>query len=204
MLMRTTKKIMAIKSAAKEIFLSQGFNGANMHDIAILANVSKRTLYHHFPEKTYLFQQVIQDHWQAMLNLSQVKPKKNEQSDTFLKRFAHGVLTFLYRTESLAFFRVLIAESERFPNLAESLLKEGKAPFTQTLINYLIQQNKSHALEIEDVMLAASQFMGLIKEDQFWSRLLGFHDSINTQNTTLLINSAVKMFTGYYKKNIEK
>lgn len=43
---------------AREIFMSHGFDGASIDDIARAAGVSKATLYSYFPDKRLLFMEV--------------------------------------------------------------------------------------------------------------------------------------------------
>ena len=53
---RSREKILA---AAEEVFLGNGFLGANMDAIAETAGVSKQTVYSHFDSKEALFLEVI-------------------------------------------------------------------------------------------------------------------------------------------------
>lgn len=197
----TEKKRKAILDAAKKSFLELGFSGSNIQDIIIVAGVSKRTFYHHFPNKIVLFQTVLTEHWNAVIKISKIKMEKNENVKKVLKQFAKEFLTFLYAPESISFFRLLIAESARFPQLCQSLVSEGKAPFTQALIDYLKGQKKKNQkkLKINNVELAASQFMGLLKEDQFWPKLLGFIPTIKVEETQEIIESAVSVFLSAYQ-----
>ena len=48
---RKSPKRAAVIEAATEEFLSRGFSGTSMDRIAEVANVSKRTVYDHFPSK---------------------------------------------------------------------------------------------------------------------------------------------------------
>lgn len=58
-LSRSEKKCQAILEAAERVFISDGFQKANMDAIAKAANVSKRTVYNHFENKYELFQTIL-------------------------------------------------------------------------------------------------------------------------------------------------
>ncbi|ODN41942.1 TetR/AcrR family transcriptional regulator [Piscirickettsia litoralis] len=45
------------------IFLEQGFSHTSMDQISKAANVSKKTTYHHYADKSILFQEVLGNHW---------------------------------------------------------------------------------------------------------------------------------------------
>ncbi|MCC3268022.1 TetR/AcrR family transcriptional regulator [Arthrobacter gengyunqii] len=49
-------------NAAQEVFVSNGFHGAAMDDIAEVARVSKPVLYQHFPGKRELYLALLEDH----------------------------------------------------------------------------------------------------------------------------------------------
>lgn len=49
-------------NAAQEVFVSNGFHGAAMDDIAEAAKVSKPVLYQHFPGKRELYLALLEDH----------------------------------------------------------------------------------------------------------------------------------------------
>lgn len=51
----TDRKRVAIIDAAIEEFLAAGYDATSMDRIAARANVSKRTVYNHFPSKEALF-----------------------------------------------------------------------------------------------------------------------------------------------------
>ena len=50
----------AILSAAVELFMSHGFAGTSMDNLAAAANVSKATLYSHFADKSTLYRAIIE------------------------------------------------------------------------------------------------------------------------------------------------
>lgn len=55
---RAQQKCEAILTAAAKAFLIEGFERANMDEIAAVAGVSKRTIYHHYTSKEGLFEAV--------------------------------------------------------------------------------------------------------------------------------------------------
>lgn len=59
----THRKHDAIVEAATNLFQTLGFDGASMDRVAEAANVSKRTLYNHFPSKEELFAECCRRAW---------------------------------------------------------------------------------------------------------------------------------------------
>ena len=55
---RRGRKFDQVLEGAREVFLRDGFEGANVDDIARAAGVSKATLYSYFPDKRLLFMEM--------------------------------------------------------------------------------------------------------------------------------------------------
>src|SRR5947207_9408564 len=56
---RSARKRQAILDAATTAFLSKGYLGTSMDEIAALARVSKQTVYKHFADKESLFTEIV-------------------------------------------------------------------------------------------------------------------------------------------------
>ncbi len=54
--------------AALELFSKQGFRGSTMRHIADAAGLSVGNLYHHFPSKEAIFERLLDDYWQRLLD----------------------------------------------------------------------------------------------------------------------------------------
>ncbi len=54
--------------AALELFSKQGFRGSTMRQIADAAGLSVGNLYHHFPSKEAIFERLLEDYWQRLLD----------------------------------------------------------------------------------------------------------------------------------------
>src|ERR1700748_2704764 len=61
----TDRKRIAIVGAAIDESLAAGYDATSMDRIAARANVSKRTVYNHFPSKEALFAAILHQLWDA-------------------------------------------------------------------------------------------------------------------------------------------
>ena len=159
------RKHQAIVDAARQVFLEQGFSATTMDMIAESAKVSKRTVYKHFDDKHSLFAAVVR-----MLCDKVVPPSLNEMEIdnseplTVLTRLAVQILSNLYAREQIALLRVVVTESQGFPELGALMYEQVE--HTEDLIReYLMTQRKKGTINLPDPELAASQFLGLIKTD---------------------------------------
>ena len=56
---RSKQKRRTVLQSAEELFLTRGFNGTSMDEVAVHAGVSKQTVYKHFADKERLFSEVV-------------------------------------------------------------------------------------------------------------------------------------------------
>lgn len=60
---RSENSVQQVLEAALELFSSQGFGATSMRQIADRSGLSMGNLYHHFPNKESMFQQLIDQYW---------------------------------------------------------------------------------------------------------------------------------------------
>jgi AcrR family transcriptional regulator len=197
--LRAEIKHAAILQAAKKIFLSQGYSLASMDGIALEANVSKRTIYDHFNTKKGLFEAMLNMHWITLMESPQQLFSSKHNISKQLQHFANIFLEFLYQPDTIALFRLLIAEADQFPELMTHLVIDEKAPFTRALINFLQDKKKSRELCIDHPDRSAAYFMGMLKEYHFWPMMLGFSQQKHLPRKNHLIDEVVSVFLKAYQ-----
>ena len=188
------KKHQAIVEAARQIFLEQGFSAATMDLIAESADVSKRTVYKHFDDKHSLFAAVVR-----MLCDKVVPPSVDDMEidtskpQTVLTRLAVRILSNLYATEQIALLRVVVTESQGFPELGALIFEQVE--HTEALIqDYLMTQQQKGTIELPDPDLAASQFLGLIKTDLQLQLLFGRRKRVSKPEIQKIAETSVDLF----------
>jgi TetR/AcrR family transcriptional repressor of mexJK operon len=191
---RAEIKSHAIIEAAKAVFLKKGFRASSMDEIAQQANVSKKTIYGHFKNKEELFEYILSAHWNTLLQTQEGLFRENKSVAENLSFFAKNFFNFLYQQDTIDLFRLLIAESNQFPNLADKILISEKAPFTRALIEFLEKCKKQKILNIKNSERAAAYFMGLLKEPHFWPMMLGFAQKKNSDDKNTIMKEAIALF----------
>lgn len=118
----------AIVEAATTHFLECGYSSATMQDIARQCGASKQTIYARFPTKIDLFRGVVSDFLKRKLGPALVGLDMSRQPDELLHRLAHLLLISALDHETIAMQKLVIAEKERVPELAEILMSETSTP----------------------------------------------------------------------------
>ncbi|MBW4521412.1 MAG: TetR/AcrR family transcriptional regulator [Scytolyngbya sp. HA4215-MV1] len=104
---------------ALQIFLHHGYASTSMDRVAAEAGVSKQTIYSHFQDKEGLFTALIER--VTIHRLQSELPAQPFQGEpcVVLRRLAETFLAKMDDPEYIAFIRLVIAESARFPELAQ-------------------------------------------------------------------------------------
>ena len=92
----------------------------------------------------------------------------------------------------MAIFRILIAESARFPDLTQSILKQGTPPMLLSLSQFI---EKHYHLNRNEARQYALDLFGLLKEDAFWHVLLCFEKPYSENKMRKHINHCLELFT---------
>ena len=152
-------KAEAILVGAMREFMVCGYAAASMDRIAVSAGVSKPTLYSYFKDKEGLFTALIHYMTQSNRLLDGERFLKHPIRDS-LKLLAIDFLDKFSGDEPLlTLFRLIIGESGRFPNLAQTFVRDFEKPMLEKL-SYLLAHHPK--LKIVDTEITARFFVGSI------------------------------------------
>ena len=138
-----TRKRGDILAAAKKAFLDTGYDGTSMERIANSANVSIMTLYRHAQSKDELFAAVISN------ACAPTDAREREELEGILRlplaealvESAIHMQEILVAKDNVALMRVVLAETTRFPHLAQ-LAYEGFIGRLEDVTAWLLAEMK--------------------------------------------------------------
>ncbi|MCX4554386.1 TetR/AcrR family transcriptional regulator (plasmid) [Streptomyces sp. NBC_01267] len=162
---RSARKHQAIMDAATQVFMAKGYSGTSMDDIAKLATVSKQTVYKHFADKEKLFNEIVlatTDQVDAMIDLVADIPADGDGLEQNLTRLAAQFLTALTKPEVIQLRRLIIANADAFPELGATWYEQGFERVLATLAATFRRLADKGLLRIDDPLLAANHFSGLL------------------------------------------
>ena len=124
----SAQKRLAILEAAMKTFLSKGFLGASMDEIAALAEVSKQTVYKQYSNKEALFVEMVT----SMTNTASDQVHREMPEFTshtelkeYLQLYAVRQLSIVLTPRLMQLRRLVIGEVSRFPEMAQILYERG-------------------------------------------------------------------------------
>lgn len=154
-----------ILDAAAGLFLRNGFLGANMDEIAAVADVSKQTVYAHFHSKEALFLDVVRGLTGVAGDVHQEQvadPVDDSPIADYLQEFAELQLTIVMTPKLMQLRRLVIGEVERFPELGRALHALGPQRSITRLSRAFERYRRLGQIEADDLEAAASFFNWLV------------------------------------------
>ncbi|NQV83465.1 MAG: TetR/AcrR family transcriptional regulator [Rhodospirillales bacterium] len=192
-------KCRAIVLAATGVFLDHGYGAASMDAIAEKAGVSKQTVYSHFGSKEALFGAIIEDICDELLRgqtqpMPPLKPVDGDDLERRLMGMAERFLGTVLTGRAVALFRVVIAESGRFPELAESFYRAGPTAAIENMARLLRDLDQAGTLSVPDPVSSAKLFFALLRGDLYVRCLLGLASDPTPAERQAVVNEAVRTF----------
>jgi TetR/AcrR family transcriptional repressor of mexJK operon len=156
--------------AATALFLRDGYQGTSMDQIAADAAVSKQTVYKQFKDKEGLFREIVLgvtgnseaiiDDLTSVLRGSEITSVADLRSVLIelARRYIDGVL----RPHVLSLRRLVIAEADRFPDLARTYFEQAPSRGIEVIADALRSYEKRGLLAMPDADLASAHLAYLI------------------------------------------
>ncbi len=194
----TEKKRLDILAAAQEEFKEKGFLGASMDSLAKRAEVSKRTVYNHFPSKEILFHNIVKQLCDSFSQAVNIEYHADKPLDEQLHVAAVNEIRLLESDCFRNLNRITISECIRSPELALSTL-EHLGQQKDGLHVWINEAMNDGRLKKADANFAAQQFLGLIKASAFWPQLFMNQVFPTAEQQKTIADDAVLMFLARYR-----
>ncbi|MCW5622725.1 MAG: TetR/AcrR family transcriptional regulator [Burkholderiales bacterium] len=183
----------ALLVAARAMFLEQGYERTNINELVRRAGGSMATLYRYYGGKAGLFEAMMDEVREELLGPLTRLGSMEDPPEVFLTRLAEALLRLNVSQEGVGFYRVMVAEAYKFPEL-QAAIGRGFGMLTYHLTSYLDRQVAAGVLELSDSRLAAGLFFEMVKGPAQLLALMGMiqglaEDAIKTQ-----VHGAVDLF----------
>jgi len=161
----------AILDVAMRSFLERGFAETSMSTIAAALGGSKTTLWSYFRSKEELFAAVIDT------KVADFRAKLDEAlipgggTGAALGRFGRVLMRKVLSPESVALLRLIVSETERFPEMGRTFAEHGPDRVRTRLCGYIEEEMAAGRLRKGDALIAARQFIALCQAGCYLERL---------------------------------
>lgn len=173
-----------------------------MDEIALQCGVARRTVYNHFPSKRELFDATMTQLWDRM-PLDTIVDATNMvgPAEDVLYAIGRAIASFWAPPEVVAFLRLAIWESPRFPELGHGLMDNGRSPARRAVNGYVRRLSQQREFRIDDPDLATMQFIDVILGELLVSRLIATSTvAPDEARSEYIVREAVRLFLTRYRR----
>ena len=193
----TDRKREAIIQAAIAEFRDNGFKVTSMDRIAARAEVSKRTVYNHFPSKDELFAEILLELWECSKEQLDQAYRPDRPVREQLREMMTAKMEMLGESSFMDLARVAIAETIHSPERArEMVAKMGS--LEEGVSTWIRAAQVDGKLKAVDPAFSAYQLQSLIKAFAFWPQITMGQPPLSDEMRKEVIDSAVDMFLAQY------
>lgn len=200
--MKKRHKSEVILDAARSVFFKHGYSAATTDMIQREAGVSKSTVYAYYAGKEALFFTVVETECARFVEkMNGITFRPGYLRET-LSAFAHAYLSIILSAKGLSLFRLVVAESARFPQLLQKFYDSGPLVIVSKVTQYLHEASLEGELALGGLSEkdAACIFSTLVRGEMSLRSLIDAEISPTSQEIDYWAQIAVATFMRAYGK----
>lgn len=151
-----------IFDAARLEFTGSGFAATSMESVARRAGISTKTLYRLIPNKAALFEAMITDRIDTFASVVRLRACDGSNIEAALREALIVCGELILDGDVITLQRVILADSVKFPEIAETFYHKAIRRTERTLANWLQTQNERGLIRIDDADDSAGMLLGML------------------------------------------
>ncbi|WP_286237805.1 TetR/AcrR family transcriptional regulator [Neptuniibacter halophilus] len=195
---RSELKRQAILVAAKQAFQENGVKGTSMDQLATRAQVSKRTVYNHFPSKEALVIHLVTDLWKQAAAGSNHQYRGDSALAPQLAALLQAELELICSSDYLELARVAFGHYFYHPEALKAELEKHDSDQTP-LHQWLAAAQRDGRLQPVEIETAITRLHGMIKGECFWPQLFQLKPQPDASARAQLAAETAAIFLNYYE-----
>jgi TetR/AcrR family transcriptional repressor of mexJK operon len=162
---RSARKRVTILSAGRQLFLSNGYQGTSVDQIAASAEVSKQTVYKHFGDKHELLLAIVNNALESTVapfveRIEALAGTVDLEAD--LAALAADYLRAVLQEPVVQLRRLVVGEANRVPELAKHYYEQAPARTLEAFADCFSALHDRGLLHVPEPAIAAEHFAFLI------------------------------------------
>jgi AcrR family transcriptional regulator len=151
-----------ILQAARSEFAASGYATTGMESVARRAGISTKTLYRLVPNKAALFEAMVTDRVDRFASVVKLRGCQGRDIETALTEALIVYGELILDGEVIALQRTILAESDKFPEVAETFFHKAIRRTEETLAGWLRAQQARGLIQIDDAAVTAGMLLGML------------------------------------------
>jgi TetR/AcrR family transcriptional regulator of autoinduction and epiphytic fitness len=192
----TDRKRESILQAAIAEFRANGFEATSMDKIAARAEVSKRTVYNHFPSKDDLFAAILEQLWECSASLAEMRYRPEQALRSQLLDLLTQKMRLLNDPSFMDLARVAIAEGIHSPERAQEMIARMSSR-EEGAVAWIRAAQQDGKLKAGEPEFASQLLQGQLKTFAFWPQIAMGQPPLSQAQQTAVVQTAVDMFLAY-------
>lgn len=187
-----------ILKEAYAAFLGEGYAATSMSNIAARVGGSKATLYNYFSSKEELFAAVIDEKCRDFQGMFLEMDVETADFGKVLTQLGERMLHMMLRDDSIATFRLITAESSRFPELGRAFYQSGRQRGKQMLADFFARAQRAGKLRLGNPRDMAVLFIEACKGELVLLKAWNVNPKPSEKEIKATIATAVTVFLAAY------
>jgi len=187
-----------ILKVAYAAFLDEGYAATSMSGIAARVGGSKATLYNYFSSKEELFSAVIEEKCRDVQAMFLDADLDGSDFKKLLVQLGERLLRLALKDDNIATFRLITAESGRFPELGRLFYAGGRQRGKQILGDFFQRAQKAGKLRLGNPRDMAMLFGELCKGELVLLKLWNVNPKPSDKEIKATIATAISVFLAAY------
>jgi TetR/AcrR family transcriptional repressor of mexJK operon len=188
----------AIVQVAARYFIEHGYAATTMSGIATALGGSKGTLWNHFPSKEELFVAVLDRLTEDFRTQLLLILDPRHDFEKALRRFCREFLNKVTSRDGIALYRLVISETNRFPEIGRIFHERGPQPTQHLLADFLAGAATRGVIDCDHPLDASRQLIGLLVSGARQNMLIGLIDELTPKQIGEEIDRAMSIFMRAY------
>ena len=151
-----------IFEAARQEFAARGYAATCMEDVARRAGVSTKTLYRLLPNKAALFEAMVTERIDRFVSVVKLRACEGGDVEAALTEALLVCAELVLASEVIALQRVILGDSDKFPEIAETFYHKAIRRTEDALADWLRAQQARGTIRLDDAQSAAGMLLGML------------------------------------------
>ncbi|HMJ43278.1 MAG TPA: TetR/AcrR family transcriptional regulator [Pseudolabrys sp.] len=166
-----------IYEAARHEFAASGFSATSMDDVARRAGVSTKTLYRLIVNKAVLFEAMVTERMDRFVSGVRLRACDGSNIERALREALLACADLVLDGEVIALQRMILSESDKFPEIAETFYKTAMRRTVATLAKWLGTQQERGLIKLTSAGpdAAAGMLLGMLVFEPQRAVMFGHH-----------------------------
>ena len=151
-----------IYEAARHEFAAAGYAATSTETVARRAGISTKTLYRLIPNKAALFEGMIADRIDTFASVVRLRACDGSDIEKALREALIVCGELILDSDVISLQRMIIGDSEKFPEIAETFYHKAIRRTERTLAGWLQTQSERGLIRIDDAETSAGILLGML------------------------------------------